>query len=80
MDRYEDDGLHTCLLKFPDDGTPELQEKLQEEQTDIKYIKNVGNIYLLIGDKAKQITPILKSFQQTWNMEIISKHIFINQF
>ena len=66
MDRYEDGGLHlTCLLKFIEDGTPEPQEKLQEKQTDIKYIKNVGNIYLLIGDKVKQITAILKSFQQT---------------
>ena len=54
MDRYEDDGLHTCLMKFPEDWTPEQQGK----QTDIKYIKNVWSIYLLIGDKVKQIIPI----------------------
>ena len=65
MDSYEDDGSLTCLLKFPEDGTPELQEKLQEKQTDIRYIKNVGNIYLLIEDKVKQIILILNPFQQT---------------
>ena len=43
----KDSSPHTCLMKFPEAGAPELQGN----QTDIKYIKNFGNINSLVAPK-----------------------------
>ena len=64
-------------MKFPADGSPELQGK----QADIKHIKNVGNMIQIIEDRVKgTINRVFKAFQHTGNMEThLSKHISINQ-